>query len=195
MIRNITTPASSEYLCPSCRSPMKSGSVLCIECGFDTRTGQKISSKHRSKRGEPIHHGIPILIQVYGYIFMILFGGTALLTLVGMCLIFFLPNSDLPADMKSIRRGAACSGTLLFLVCCALFSLGEGLRKGRRASILGLLILFILTLAGGILMILPAFGGYQAGPGTVAGIYVVAIGTVLFVPPLVVGVSRWRQLD
>ena len=144
---------------------------------------------------ETIHRGIPILVQVYGYLFMILFGGTALLTLAGMCMVFFLRISDLPGEVKSFRRGMACSGTLLFLICCALFSLGEGLRKGRRASILGLVILYLLTLVGGVLAILSAFGGYEAGPGRVAGIYVVAVGTALFVPPLVVGVARWRQLD
>ncbi|HLW64091.1 MAG TPA: hypothetical protein VKS79_02150 [Gemmataceae bacterium] len=136
-----------------------------------------------------------MLIQVYGYIFMILFGGTALLTLVGMCLIFFLPVSDLPAEVKAIRRGAARSATLQFLFCCLLFTLGDAMRKGRRGAILGLGILIILTLAGGVLLILPGCLGKDTGPGLLAGMYVLAISTALFVPPLLVGVSRWRQLE
>jgi serine/threonine protein kinase len=197
MIRGKTVPVGNEVSCPSCKAAMKSGSVVCIECGYNTRTGQKVATNTGKKRqsAAPTQFSVPTLIKVYGYLFMMLFGGTALITLVGMCLIFFVKISDLPQEVKGFRRVAACSGTLQFLLCCMLFTLGDALRKGRRAAVLGLGILFVLTLAGGVLLILPAYFGNDTGPGLLAGIYVLSIGTALFVPPLVVGISRWQQLE
>jgi hypothetical protein len=198
MIRGKAAPMGNEISCPSCKAAMKSGSVLCIECGYDTRTGQKVASKtgKKGRAAEPIAFSVPMLIKVYGYIFMILFGGTALLTLVGMCVIFFLPLSDLPEELKAMRRGAACSGTLQFLICCLLFSLGDSLRKGRRVAVVALLILFFLTLAGAAPLILLAFSlEKETHTSVMLGIYLLVIGTALFLPPSVAGILRWRHLE
>ena len=35
-------PPRIEHNCPSCHAPMASGAVLCVECGYDTRTHRSV---------------------------------------------------------------------------------------------------------------------------------------------------------
>jgi hypothetical protein len=36
-------PASSDA-CPSCNAPLASGAVLCVNCGYNLKTGQKLAA-------------------------------------------------------------------------------------------------------------------------------------------------------
>ena len=38
-----------EHNCPSCHAPMASGAVLCVECGYDTRTRRSVKAECRSE--------------------------------------------------------------------------------------------------------------------------------------------------
>jgi hypothetical protein len=44
----IPTPATDVEppadACPECKTPMEPGSVLCVQCGFHTKLGKKIST-------------------------------------------------------------------------------------------------------------------------------------------------------
>jgi hypothetical protein len=37
-------PVQQQAVCPSCHSPMTAGAILCTSCGYDTRSGQKLST-------------------------------------------------------------------------------------------------------------------------------------------------------
>jgi hypothetical protein len=44
-LENAATPAQSSAIhCPQCRAAMSDGAVLCINCGYDTRTGQSAAA-------------------------------------------------------------------------------------------------------------------------------------------------------
>ena len=38
-----TAPVEETPRCPQCRSPMEGGAVLCVTCGYDSRTGQRVA--------------------------------------------------------------------------------------------------------------------------------------------------------
>jgi len=46
-----------ERHCPSCRAPMAAAAVLCIECGFNTRTGEKVKAAKRPSKKKPARSG------------------------------------------------------------------------------------------------------------------------------------------
>jgi hypothetical protein len=46
------SPVQESPRCPQCRSTMADGAVLCVKCGYDTRTGKKLSTESVSKAGK-----------------------------------------------------------------------------------------------------------------------------------------------
>jgi hypothetical protein len=47
-------PAVPGVACPSCRSPMAAGAVLCVSCGYDTRTGKVLGGAKAQRRPAPM---------------------------------------------------------------------------------------------------------------------------------------------
>ena len=41
----VAPAAAPANACPNCASPMPQGAVLCINCGYDTRTGKKFTTE------------------------------------------------------------------------------------------------------------------------------------------------------
>lgn len=46
--------AEEDKACPACRAPMKAQAVLCVQCGFDLRKGQKLQAP-KKKKGRSRH--------------------------------------------------------------------------------------------------------------------------------------------
>lgn len=56
-------PIEESLTCPSCGAPMLPGTVLCVQCGYDTRTKQKAGGDVKSKPS-------PLLIGALGVIIL-----------------------------------------------------------------------------------------------------------------------------
>jgi hypothetical protein len=198
MVRHNPPPVlnPNQNPCPSCKAAMKPGAVICLECGYDTRTGQRVRSDTKKKRETgTVQQHVPAALRAYGYVFMIIFGGLALLNLVGMCLFFLVPFQGIPAEVKAMRREVACSGTLNFLVLAFLATGGDALRKGQRRGIMSLLLVFLLCFGGGVIMVLPVLNGRNLSDTFTVGVATLATSAVIFLPPIVIGFARWRQLE
>jgi uncharacterized Zn finger protein (UPF0148 family) len=50
-------PTETGHPCPSCGRPMKQGAVLCVNCGFNLQTGQRVASEAPPPPPEEAAHG------------------------------------------------------------------------------------------------------------------------------------------
>lgn len=66
---------TSENNCPSCEQPIASGAVICINCGYDLRTGTKFDTKIKKDEysGSTVSEKSPIVIPVTQILYVIIF--------------------------------------------------------------------------------------------------------------------------
>ncbi|MCS6771702.1 MAG: zinc ribbon domain-containing protein [Kiritimatiellae bacterium] len=55
-------PPSDAQDCPGCGKPLPGGAVICIECGYDTRTGRRIGESGRRKNSPVVIAGLILII-------------------------------------------------------------------------------------------------------------------------------------
>lgn len=61
-------PAQEQLTCPSCGKPMAVGAVLCVQCGFDTRTGRRMGEFGARKLSPLLTIGLLLVALSAGFV-------------------------------------------------------------------------------------------------------------------------------
>jgi hypothetical protein len=70
--------------CPGCKAPLNPGSVLCMKCGYDTRTGQKVNTATEAGAAAAIATGRrPVRGPGIGVVLLMLIKPAIILAIVG----------------------------------------------------------------------------------------------------------------
>lgn len=56
--------ASDDSRCPSCGAALPEGAVLCVQCGYDLRTGRRVDAEAAPKRSPLAIAGVALLVAV-----------------------------------------------------------------------------------------------------------------------------------
>jgi len=117
--------------CPQCRAAMGDGAVLCVKCGYDTRTGKKLTTEAVAKSGKakPVVPGkkpvedrmAPQGSLIVGVVLCTLFGlgvaaiwfGVAKATGLGLPLIGCLTGAACGAGMHIGQKGTSDIGGII----------------------------------------------------------------------------------
>lgn len=61
-------PAREEMSCPGCGKPLGVGAVICVQCGYDTRTGRRVDASSGRKISPVLLIGLALVIGAAGVV-------------------------------------------------------------------------------------------------------------------------------
>lgn len=101
----LAASAKSEH-CPSCSSPVQDGDIICVQCGTNLLTGQKIPAKQEAVAVERLAAGgspnrWPVILAV---------GGGLLLLAVVIPLFLYYTKDPVASALESARQGNVLEG-------------------------------------------------------------------------------------
>ena len=170
--------------CPNCNEPMHPGAVLCVRCGYDRRTGAVV--KPRVQAPPPGRGPADWLLDGYGYLFQGLGILLAVAAVVSLAVVVFT-RPDWTVGSLLV------SGVLQGVVCLGFYLVGATYRNRERKALAGLFVLAFLSYVAPLVAIIGSHPG--AAQEAVARTVLLAVLGVLFVPPILLGVWRWREFQ
>jgi hypothetical protein len=166
--------------CPACKAPFPAEIVVCLHCAYDRRTGTypKAVDVPALPAAE---EDVPLLVQVYGFAYRLLFKAVMAGSFVGALLgVFFMATRESSPWVLSY----AVPG---LVVALAMRGVGEGLELGRRRAVYVTGVVGTVVVAGCLAL------RYVVSP--VVSQVLLGVSLLVFLPPVLCALTRWRAFQ